>query len=879
MAVLIKYMDSMQIKFPTEQFRKTLPSLNSIIDAGASKTNTNKATSALIGLSFLNHPAQLLYRVEGEPLDGVPISMFSLLVGDTSYGKGRLYHYYSLGQSAFDKKIAKDAESTKRTSNIISRNGTVEGIKMELVLGYPFHSVVNFEGGEFFDGLSFQKKQVSATCSGLITLQESLARIEATKKKYTDFGVKKLQSRSALCNTSFSLYSAIQSSVFGNLFTTTAGVSQGFLSRCFVVTPHLVEHEPVTHMPHHECEKQKHTFRDIVTRLYNAVDLTCVDGELSFKSLIISHANQELLDRFLKHFAPYREKDTAFAHGAGFISKAYQHVLELAGTLQAYRVAENNDVIATKQIDDDIFLLALQLTEYFHQHYLSSTKPYYKRISEYGVKGEEEKKLSHEHAKFLRRLEKILATPDFTHDRVINEFPIYKNMFHAYKDFRSDAKINAGTAALMHENVIEAVQIKKVDNGKEFLAHKTKPIKNSKPRPLYRFVKSIFEENEPYPSFFHPPAPPEPDPDDTPPDTEPSAPEPSTKPVAPSSKLPQQPAADSSSFQGKKPVIDTNQFTSTSSPRSALEKEQIRASIRIEDYVRAHYKIHAHNKINCPFHDDKTPSCQINSGSQNIYCYSCNQSWGVFDLIAKQNNLDIPRDFQQILEIAANFAGISSCSNVNARRISPAKASCDNSYNIDAAQKLYGRAKESREHKYLNERLGQLCPRTPAPRYTTYHDPVLKESYPAMVLPFCHGESVLGAHLTLLTPDLMQKAHVRPAKKMLGQTKGGYIPLFGETGNTSLLVAEGIETAIAAKIQLGFTGYVIAAGSSANLPDIEITSDIRSVIIASDNDEAGMTAAGKLYNRLRQAVVEVEIRNPSREYNDFCEELINKNTG
>ena len=97
-----------------------------------------------------------------------------------------------------------------------------------------------------------------------------------------------------------------------------------------------------------------------------------------------------------------------------------------------------------------------------------------------------------------------------------------------------------------------------------------------------------------------------------------------------------------------------------------------------------------------------------------------------------------------------------------------------------------------------------------------------------------------------------------PVKKVFGSICGGAIRLH-EPGDT-LLVAEGLETALAAHILSGYPAW--AAVSAGNMERIEIPSEVKTLIICVDNDEAGERASAKLARRLRNNGIEAMLSIP-----------------
>lgn len=75
-----------------------------------------------------------------------------------------------------------------------------------------------------------------------------------------------------------------------------------------------------------------------------------------------------------------------------------------------------------------------------------------------------------------------------------------------------------------------------------------------------------------------------------------------------------------------------------------MEIQEIKARLSMKD-VLAHYNLvpNRNNHINCPFHDDKTPSMKVFEDSNTLYCFSGNckthgHSLDVIDLVMKKEN-------------------------------------------------------------------------------------------------------------------------------------------------------------------------------------------------------------------------------------------------
>lgn len=122
--------------------------------------------------------------------------------------------------------------------------------------------------------------------------------------------------------------------------------------------------------------------------------------------------------------------------------------------------------------------------------------------------------------------------------------------------------------------------------------------------------------------------------------------------------------------------------------------------------------------------------------------------------------------------------------------------------------------------------------------------------------------SIAALHRTYLTADGRKLSSAREEfrrrdKKIMavspGSTQGAAIRL-AALGDV-LVVAEGIESALAASILSGYPSW--AACTSGGLAALKVPGGVKRVVIAVDADEAGEKAAGVLSARLRERKVDV----------------------
>ena len=159
----------------------------------------------------------------------------------------------------------------------------------------------------------------------------------------------------------------------------------------------------------------------------------------------------------------------------------------------------------------------------------------------------------------------------------------------------------------------------------------------------------------------------------------------------------------------------------------------------------------------------------------------------------------------------------------------------------------------------------------PAIYYRDADDGDQFRSLPALVARVtAHDGAFLGVQRIYLDPARPAKAQVPQPKKCMGRVHGGAVVL-GEADATTLVVAEGIETALSvlsARPGLRAAAALSAGGLAALTPP----PGTARVLIARDGDTAGATAAERLAARCRAQGVAVTVLTPRR--GDFNDELL-----
>jgi phage/plasmid primase-like uncharacterized protein len=155
--------------------------------------------------------------------------------------------------------------------------------------------------------------------------------------------------------------------------------------------------------------------------------------------------------------------------------------------------------------------------------------------------------------------------------------------------------------------------------------------------------------------------------------------------------------------------------------------------------------------------------------------------------------------------------------------------------------------------RYLRARAieGEL----PGPDVLRFHPRVRsledRERRPALVAGLVNNEGLLeGIQVTLLSAHGAAKAALTTPRRTIGRLMGHYVRI--DAPGDVLVVAEGLETALSARGALGAGAWAFL--SAENLARFEPPPVIDKLVIAADNDEAGLAAAARLKERVEASI-------------------------
>jgi putative DNA primase/helicase len=272
----------------------------------------------------------------------------------------------------------------------------------------------------------------------------------------------------------------------------------------------------------------------------------------------------------------------------------------------------------------------------------------------------------------------------------------------------------------------------------------------------------------------------------------------------------------------------------------------------------------------CPAHDDETPSLHVSTGAGGkvlVKCFAGCPQEAVIAALKERGLWPVP-------------GAVPSAAPILRRRSAAERR--------EYALKLLADTRANRGRELAGELAGYFARRgirrVPStamlalPWNLNPHlgDCLVPENHPAMVFSVTDGRDTIGAHITWLTADLTAKREQEPTRQFFGPIAGGYIRLYDVAPTTTkLIIAEGVETALAAA-QLAHGLPAIAALSADNIPKIT-PPPAAEYIIAADNDAngAGQHGARALANKLvLRAGAQVRLAIPPQPDTDWNDVLL-----
>lgn len=264
----------------------------------------------------------------------------------------------------------------------------------------------------------------------------------------------------------------------------------------------------------------------------------------------------------------------------------------------------------------------------------------------------------------------------------------------------------------------------------------------------------------------------------------------------------------------------------------------------------------------CPFHADRSPSFTIYDDGRRFQCFGCGAHGDVFDFVQRLNQISLP-EAAKMLRAGGETAPKAAITKRAAEEL-------DRSANARAIWERTVAATGTLAEEYLRHR-GLYLPIPPDIRFACLPCEA-RGSLPCLVAAIRDFSGTLsGIQRIWLAYDGQGKADVSKPKRSLGRVKGGAIRLGELDRSGTIIVCEGPEDGLSL-LQMFDTPVWVAAGATF-LPAMQFPRDIRSVVIAADNDATGEEETQKAARAFASRGLNVSIIMPQEGFKDFNDEL------
>ena len=295
---------------------------------------------------------------------------------------------------------------------------------------------------------------------------------------------------------------------------------------------------------------------------------------------------------------------------------------------------------------------------------------------------------------------------------------------------------------------------------------------------------------------------------------------------------------------------------------------------QIQDYLENKHGLNVQKNFKClnPAHDDKNPSMSLNKQAYNVKCFSCGETYDIFDLIGLDYNIN---DFMGQLNKACEIYGIEQViynQNQQVRpqamgksKVKPIEAKPDN-FNY---KKYLDKARANIDDcTYLEDR---GISKELTAKYGIGYDPNFNistggQEWQAVIIPTSTNSFIARN----IKADTESKFKVR--------AKGKRIPFNLEAlkqNDRPIYIVEGEIDALSV-LEVG--GIAIGLGGDNNqarlVEAIKKSGNQAPLIVAFDNDKSGQEQGQNLLSKLKEMGAPAYMLNPYGNYNDPNDYLI-----
>lgn len=278
----------------------------------------------------------------------------------------------------------------------------------------------------------------------------------------------------------------------------------------------------------------------------------------------------------------------------------------------------------------------------------------------------------------------------------------------------------------------------------------------------------------------------------------------------------------------------------------------------------------------CAFHDERSPSMQLNDAKGTYHCFGCGASGDIVSYVMKTEGLGFTD--------ALRWLGASDLPAVDHehRAKVAAEDEADRQRAIQRARDVWDHAHpcgHSPAEVYLRSR-GITMPIPHTIRFAmtpAWYDDETGEcgpNLPALIGAVVDGdEQLIGLQRIFLADGGRRKARMEKPKRSLGRIKGGALRLNSDVDSVDheLIVTEGPEDGLSLAQELDREVWVTLG--TGLMPHVEYPPRITSIVIAGQNDAPGRAAVEKAEAELLERGFEVRPMWPADGFKDWNDQL------
>jgi DNA primase len=308
----------------------------------------------------------------------------------------------------------------------------------------------------------------------------------------------------------------------------------------------------------------------------------------------------------------------------------------------------------------------------------------------------------------------------------------------------------------------------------------------------------------------------------------------------------------------------------------ARDIEDLRQRHALSDIVGRHTKLRRAGRELvglCPFHPDRSPSFYVNDAKGLYHCFGCGAHGDVIKFLRDQEGMGFIEALQwlgvselPIIPAGTRVKAAQEDAEARAQAIANAKAFAARC--VDPAgtpAEVYARARGITVPLPRSIRFGML------PAWRDRETGEWSKDRPAMVgLCVNGGGDLVAIQRIFLRQDGTGKAAMRKPKLTLGRIRGASLRL-GPVAS-EVIITESPEDGLSLMQELPGASVWVALGT-ALMPEIEMPPEVRSVVIAGQNDDAGRAAVKRAAETLTLRGLSVKTMFPSPQYADWNDEL------